>query len=386
MINENLYKSFEEYTISKTNRFKIGNKDLNELRKTFKNKTILISGAAGSIGSQFSKDIFKYKFKIKKVIFLDKDENMLTELNRELLLLNYFKNIDRSFVCADINSTDISEILLREKVQFYLNFAAIKHVRSEENIQSIKYMFKTNSINFMPKKLGKLKKIFSISTDKTVNPSSLLGVSKTIMEINLGKFKNEDIFVSSVRFANVAFSNGSILKYVVDRLMQRKNFGVPKNIKRFFITHSEASNLCFKSLLKRNNKKIVIPSSKILNKDYLITNLVEKITRKFNFIPKFSKVKNIKKNYSSRICLILLTSISDGQKSFEEFITKKENIYKDIDRTICKVDLPNYDKSIKLNLKKIIKTNDIGKLKVFLSNKFQNYSPPKKYIKISRTI
>ena len=193
MINENLYKSFEEYTISKINRFKIGNKDLKELKKTFKNKTILISGAAGSIGSQFSKDIFKYKFKIKKIIFLDKDENMLTELNRELLLLNNFKNLDRSFICADINSTDISEILIREKVQFYLNFAAIKHVRSEENIQSIKYMFKTNSINFMPKKFGKLKKIFSISTDKTVNPSSLLGVSKTIMEINLGKFKSSGI-------------------------------------------------------------------------------------------------------------------------------------------------------------------------------------------------
>ena len=255
MINENLYKSFEEYTISRTNRFKISYKDLNELKKTFKNKTVLISGAAGSIGSQFSKDIFKYKFKIKKIIFLDKDENMLTELNRELLLLNYFKNLERSFICADINSIDISDILFKEKVEFYLNFAAIKHVRSEENIQSIKYMFKTNSINFMPKKLEKLKKIFSISTDKTVNPSSLLGVSKTLMEINLGKFKKEDVFVSSVRFANVAFSNGSILKYVVDRLIQKKNFGVPKNIKRFFITHSEASNLCFKSLLKRNNKK-----------------------------------------------------------------------------------------------------------------------------------
>ena len=238
----------------------------------------------------------------------------------------------------------------------------------------------------MPKKLEKLKKIFSISTDKTVNPSSLLGVSKTLMEINLGKFKKEDIFVSSVRFANVAFSNGSILKYVVDRLIQKKNFGVPNNIKRFFITHSEASNLCFKSLLKRNNKKIVVPNSKILNKDYLITDIVEKITKKFNFTPKFSKKQNIKKNYSNKICLILLTSISDGQKSFEEFTAKKENIYKDIDRSICKVDLPNYDKTIKIILKKIIKCKDINKLKIFLSNKFDNYSPPKKYIKVSRTI
>ena len=69
MINENLYKRFEEETISKVNRFKISKKDLSDLKKTFKNKIVLISGAAGSIGSQFSKDIFKYDFKIKKIIF-----------------------------------------------------------------------------------------------------------------------------------------------------------------------------------------------------------------------------------------------------------------------------------------------------------------------------
>ena len=246
MINENLYKHFEKETISKVNRFEINKKDLKELKKSFKDKIILISGAAGSIGGQFSKDIFKYNFKIKKIIFLDKDENMLTELNRDLLLFKNFRRINREFVCSDLNIIDISDILLKNKVQFYLNFAAIKHVRSEENIQSIKYMFKTNSINFVPKKLMNLKKIFSVSTDKTVNPSSILGVSKHLMEVNLSKYKNKNIFVSSVRFANVAYSNGSILKYVVDRLIQKKEFGVPENIKRFFITHSEASNLCFK--------------------------------------------------------------------------------------------------------------------------------------------
>ena len=156
MINETLYKRFEEETISKVNRFRINKQDLKDLKKSFKNKIVLISGAAGSIGSQFSKDIFKYNFKIKKIIFLDKDENMLTELNRELLLFRNFKKIKREFVCSDLNSINISNLLMKDKVQFYLNFAAIKHVRSEENIQSIKYMFKTNSVNFVPKKLNNL--------------------------------------------------------------------------------------------------------------------------------------------------------------------------------------------------------------------------------------
>ena len=198
---------------------------------------------------------------------------MLTELNRDLLLFKNFKKSKSKFICSDLNSIDITDILLKEKVEFYLNFAAIKHVRSEENIQSIKYMIKTNSINFIPKQLINLKKIFSISTDKSVNPSSILGLSKDLMEMNLSKFKKNNIFVSSVRFANVAFSNGSILKYVVDRVIRKKNFGVPKNIKRFLLTHREASSLCFKSLLKRNNRKIVIPNPEILSKDYLITDV-----------------------------------------------------------------------------------------------------------------
>ena len=222
MINEFLYKQFEEIAISKINRFKISKKDLKELKKTFNNKIVLISGAAGSIGSQFSKDIFNHNLKIKKIIFFDKDENMLTELNRDLLLFKNFKKSKSKFVCSDLNSIDITDILLKEKVETYLNFAAIKHVRSEENIQSIKYMIKTNSINFIPKQLINLKKIFSISTDKSVNPSSILGVSKDLMEMNLSKFKKNNIFVSSVRFANVAFSNGSILKYVVDRYKKKK--------------------------------------------------------------------------------------------------------------------------------------------------------------------
>lgn len=386
MINEHLYKNFETKTISKINRFEINKKDLNELKKSFQNKIILISGAAGSIGSQFSKDIFKYNFKIKKIIFLDKDENMLTELNRELLLIKNFRKINKEFICSDLNTIDITDILLKNKVQIYLNFAAIKHVRSEENIQSIKYMFKTNSIKFMPKKFKSLKKIFSISTDKTVNPSSILGVSKYLMEMSLSKYKNKNIFVSSVRFANVAFSNGSILKYVVDRLIQKKEFGVPINVKRFFITHSEASNLCFKSLLKRNNKKIVIPNSKTLDKDYLLTKLVEKITRKFNLTPKFYKKGNISNNYRNKICYILLTSISDGQKSFEELVSKKENILEDTDKSICKVDLPSYDITVENVLDKILKSSDINKLKKYLSIKFKNYQPPKKFIKVSRTI
>lgn len=385
MINEHLYKNFEKKIISQNNRFKISQKDIFELKESFKNKVVLISGAAGSIGSEFTKDLIKFNFKIKKIILLDKDENMLTEINRELLLYKNFNKKIIKFVCADINSIDIQDILTKEKVQFYINFAAIKHVRSEENIYSIKYMFKTNSINFLPKKRGKLEKFFSISTDKTVNPSSILGVSKNLMEQNLSRYSKNILFVSSVRFANVSFSNGSILKYIVDRLNQKKSFGVPENIKRFFITHSEASSLCYKSLLKRNNNKILIPSPQILRKDLLITNLAEKIVKKYKLIPKFYKKKK-SATYIRNFCYILLTAISDGQKSYEELYSDSETLQYDIDNTVCKVDLPVYSKKIQFLLNKIIKSNDIQSLKILITKTFKNYQSPKKYIKISKTI
>ncbi len=385
MINEYLYKNFEKNIISQNNRFKISQKDIFELKESFKNKVVLISGAAGSIGSEFTKDLIKFNFQVKKIILLDKDENMLTEINRELLLYKNFNKKNIKFVCADINSIDIQDILTKEKVQFYINFAAIKHVRSEENIYSIKYMFKTNSINFLPKKKGKLEKFFSISTDKTVNPSSILGVSKNLMEQNLSRFSKNILFVSSVRFANVSFSNGSILKYIVDRLNQKKSFGVPKNIRRFFITHSEASSLCYKSLLKRNNNKILIPNPKILRKDLLIMNLAEKIVKKYNLIPKFYKKKK-STTYIRNFCYILLTAISDGQKSYEELYSDSETLQCDIDNTVCKVDLPVYSKKIQFLLNKIIKSNDIQSLKILIKKTFKNYQSPKKFIKISKTI
>ena len=95
--------------------------------------------------------------------------------------------------------------------------------------------------------------------------------------------------------------------------------------------------MCFKSLLKRNNRKIVIPNPEILSKDYLITDIVEKIVKKLGFKPKFNKKNKFTNNYKGKICNILLTSLSEGQKSFEEFVSKKEKILVDIDKSICKM-------------------------------------------------
>ena len=116
-------------------------------------------------------------------------------------------------------------------------------------------------------------------------------------------------------------------------------------------------------MLKRNNRKIIIPNSEILNKDYLLTELVKKITRKLKLKPKFYKKGNYTKNYKNKICYISLTSISDGQKSSEEFFSNKENISKDRDGSICKVDLPTYNNKVNFILNRILNSNDVEKLK-----------------------
>ena len=147
MINPE-YLYLEKKIISKIDEFKLSKSDKFELQKNFHNSIILISGAAGSIGSSFAKKISVFNF--KELILLDKDENELTELNRELVLIAKNKVNKIKFICSDLNLIDIQKFILNNKVSHYLNFAAIKHVRSQEQLESIKYMFLTNSVNFLP--------------------------------------------------------------------------------------------------------------------------------------------------------------------------------------------------------------------------------------------
>jgi len=382
------FEFYENKIISNKDRFKLSNKDEKELINDFIDSNIIILGAAGSIGSSFAKRLVKFNF--KNLYLIDKNENDLTELNREIILLADNKTIPKiKYICTDLTIFNIDNFLKENKITHYLNFAAIKHVRSEEELISLKYMFLTNSKNFLPIKKHYLKKIFSISTDKTVNPTSLLGISKALMERQLSKFKKENkmLFVSSVRFANVGFSNGSVLKYVVDRVNKKKLFGIPKTIRRYFITHEEAGSLCLKSLLKRNDNMILLPKHDYLKKEYLIKDIVTKILKLNNYNPDYKdkiKDKNIKinKNYP-----ILLTSPNtNGQKYYEEFYDNSEKLFNDKeDETISKINLPTSNNINKI-LNNILNLNSINMMKGFLVKNFKSYKPPRNVIKVSQNL
>lgn len=387
MINSE-YLYLEKKIISKIDRFKLSKSDKFELQKNFHNSIILISGAAGSIGSSFAKKISVFNF--KELILLDKDENELTELNRELVLIAKNKVNKIKFICSDLNLIDIQKFILNNKVSHYLNFAAIKHVRSQEQLESIKYMFLTNSVNFLPfsgkQKNRYLKQLFSVSTDKTVYPSSILGVTKFLMEQKLAhfKFNNKKVHTSSARFANVSFSNGSILKSITDRINSKKIFGIPENVKRYFITHEESTSICFKALLKKNDGHILIPNEKILKKSFLIKFLCNQILRIKGYQPIYSKkIKKINKN---KFPVILNKVLTHGQKKYEKFYDDTDVLVNDKhDKSYLKIDL-----KYKINPNKIvsnvIRFTNIKKIIIFLKKNIKNFKDNKRTIYLSRKI
>ena len=320
---------------------------------------------------------------------MDKDENSLTELNRELITIFSKKKIlALTFICIDLNQININLTLEKYNITHYLNFAAVKHVRSEDEIFSAKYLFNTNSENFL--KLQKIKKlnlkvVFSISTDKVVEPSSFLGISKKLMEDKLFKFKkiNKNIFVSTTRFANVSFSKGSILKSAYDRINQKRIFGIPKKVKRYFITHEEAVNLCLLSLLKEADGKIVTPRLNLLEPSLDIEKIIIRLLKFFKFkITKFRKKHLKNKNFYVHQSVNNLS----GQKLYEKLYEDYEKYITDLNRNIIYINPILLKFDVDTFIKKINKSNNLNDIKKLIKLSIKNYRYFKNTIKIKNLL
>ena len=140
----------EKLLISKKNRFRPNLIEKNEIKQELRNENILITGACGSIGKAFTTEIINYNF--KNLYLLDKNENSLTQFNREIIYsqaLNMSINKNIHYICSDLTSINLDNFIRKNNISIYLNFAAVKHVRSEEELDSALYMLKTNSILFL---------------------------------------------------------------------------------------------------------------------------------------------------------------------------------------------------------------------------------------------
>ena len=386
MLNLNL-NNLEKKLISANNRYKLSKSAIKELRNNFRNSNILIIGAAGSIGSEFTKELRFFDF--NNLFLIDKNENELTDLNRELILCFNKKKISSTrYICVDLNSFDLNNFLRANNITHYLNFAAAKHVRSEDELISSKYLFETNTKNFIKLdkiKKSKLKQVFSISSDKAVEPTSFLGVSKKLMEDRLFKFKkkNNSIIVSSVRFANVSFSNGSVLKYAYERILSKNSFGIPRKIKRYFITHKEAVSLCLHSLCKSSDGYIITPNLLTLKEPFLLESLVKKLLKNFGFkITNKKKLHLIKKNFFVK----LTKSNISGQKLYEKLYENNEKILEDKINNLIFIKPNLIDFNVDFEIKKIMNASSIYSIKKRLKNLISNYTIQKNNFNIKNSL
>ena len=344
----------------------ISNKN-DQLKKEIKSSRFLILGGGGSIGQAVAREIFKRG--PKKLHVVDINENSLVELTRDLRSSFGYIEGDFQVFVLDIGSDEYNAFYKADgKYDYVLNLAALKHVRSEKDPFTLMRMINVNILstdNSLRQAIKKgTKKYFCVSTDKATKPINMMGASKKIMEMFLMQ-NSSKIEISSARFANVAFSDGSLLDSFKKRLEKKQPIVAPKDIRRYFITPQEAGELCILSCIFGKNRDIFIPK---LNKKTDLISLKEialKYISKSGYKPYLCEDENQARELAKSLpdkgkwpCLFSRSNTT-GEKEFEEFFTDHDvidhNRFRNI--SVIKNDLI-YDKD-KLNTFK----NNIIKMK-----------------------
>jgi len=322
-----------------------------ELNQIVSNSSFLVIGGAGSIGQAVTKEIFKRN--PLKLHVVDISENNMVELVRDIRSSFGYINGDFQTFALDIGSIEYDAFWQADgKYDYILNLSALKHVRSEKDPFTLMRMIDTNIFN-TDKTLQQaiengVKKYFCVSTDKAANPVNMMGASKRIMEMFVNR-RSEKISVSMARFANVAFSDGSLLHGFNKRIEKKQPIVAPNDIKRYFVIPKEAGELCLMSCIFGENRDIFFPKlSAELNlitfSDIAVRYLKEKGYEPYlcetedearEFFKKLQyqnglvgkNKQQISKSTNQQYYPCLFTpSDTTGEKDFEEFYTDKETL------------------------------------------------------------
>lgn len=317
----------------------------NEIESEVKGRSLLVIGGAGTIGSSFIKAILP--FKPSKLVVIDLNENGLAELVRDIRSTSGLYVPDE-FRCYTLNFADpIFERIFREEKGFDIvaNFSAHKHVRSEKDRYSVQALIENNDIK--AKKLMDLltvfppKHFFCVSTDKAANPVNIMGASKRIME-DLVMTYNRYFKVTAARFANVAFSNGSLPDGWIHRLQKKQPLAAPSDVKRYFVSPEESGQICMLACILGKGGEIFFPKmdenqmqtfSSICDK-FITANGMEKAPCSSDEEAKI-KASQLVLNDSQLSTLnsqivkyptVYFKSDTTGEKSYEEFYVQGEKI------------------------------------------------------------
>jgi FlaA1/EpsC-like NDP-sugar epimerase len=303
-----------------------------ELREIVSSSRYLVIGGAGSIGQAVTKEIFKRN--PRKLHVIDISENNIVELVRDIRSSFGYTNGDFQTFAMDVGSLEYDAFIKTDgEYDYVLNLAALKHVRSEKDPFTLMRMIEVNIFNTLKTIEHSIEKgvtkYFCVSSDKAANPANMMGATKRIMELYLMQ-KSEQINISTARFANVAFSDGSLLHGFTQRISKRQPIVAPDDIKRYFIIPKESGELCLMSCIFGSNRDIFFP--KPGNSLHLIkfSDLAIRYLKGIGYEPYLCKTEDEARELSHSLpqrgqwpCLFT-KSETTGEKHFEEFFTENE--------------------------------------------------------------
>ena len=305
-----------------------------ELRAIIGRSRFLIIGGSGSIGQAVTQEVFRRDPKVLHVV--DISENNMVELVRDIRSTTGYGSGDFRTFALDCGGVEFEALMAIEGPYDYVfNLSALKHVRSESDPYTLMRLIMVNIFNTiktlrLAKKMG-AKKYFSVSTDKAANPVNMMGASKRIMEMFLMRESlNQNI--SMARFANVAFSDGSLLYGFKQRFAKRQPFAAPNDVRRYFVTPQESGELCLLSGLLGENRDIFFP--RLSKKLHLITfsEIAVRFLMEYGYEPYECETEDEARDRAEELIAnkqwpcYFFKSDTTGEKDFEEFFTDNEHL------------------------------------------------------------
>ncbi len=349
-----------------------------KLQSIIKDKSVLVIGGAGSIGTSFIKSLLP--FEPRTLVVVDINENALAELTRDLRSTKGM-NVPSVYITYPMDfASPVFEKMFKSRGGFDIvaNFSAHKHVRSEKDIYSVESLLLNNVLNV--KRLLDLlaeyppEEYFCVSTDKAANPVNIMGASKRIMEDVVFSYSDK-FLVKTARFANVAFSNGSLPAGFLERMQKLQPLSAPSDVRRYFVSPEESGQICLLACMLGENREIFFPKlekSQMMTFDEIATNLL----RENGYEPYLCscdeeavEMAEGLKSGSKVYPVHYEVSDTSGEKAFEEFVTESET-----------ADLERFKALGVVTGKAIPQKNEIEKLFVDLRNAFAKATTTKEEV------
>lgn len=318
------------------------------------NGRFLVIGGAGSIGQSVCREIFKRNPMVLHIV--DISENNMVELVRDIRSTIGYGHGDFRTFAIDCGSIEFEALIRNEGPYDYVfNLSALKHVRSEKDQYTLMRMIMVNVFNTIRtlqlcNKMG-AKNYFCVSTDKAANPVNMMGASKRIMEMFLMR-ESLTQKISMARFANVAFSDGSLLHGFNQRFAKRQPLSAPNDVRRYFLTPQESGELCLLSGLLGENRDIFFP--KLSKELHLITfsEIAVRYLRERGYEPYECESENEARDKAAELIAkrqwpcYFFKSDTTGEKDFEEFFTNNEDLHTERFETVGVIkNQPNFDEA-----------------------------------------